>query len=578
MAAGGVLSGEHGIGLEKRDSMRLVFSADDLDAQAWLRDAFDPDGTCNPWKVLPRRHPLRRPPEPAPGSVDLSPRRVVDPAALADPFCSFASGGPRRSGRGGRRPDPVGGRRAPAAGTREVRRPGRRGRPRAGRDDRAGPGRHDRRRARPRSWPLPARWSPLDAGRSGAATVGGVLAVGHSGLRRLALRAGARHRARGPLRHRRRRAGQGRRPDGQERHRLRPVPAARRFARHARPARPRWCCAASPVPAVAVVRGGARRPIPSTCTAALYRPSAILWDGRSTLGAARGPSRPTSPTRRPAVLGRGFAAASPGSRPDGAGGRSALPAARARRLARRVRRPRVARRGRRRDRAPDDRTPAAPARRAAGRRRDPGRGPAGQALKARFDPTGPAQPGPDGAVAWRGRDAPGRRGARPAARRRRRAGRLRRLRAVPAVLPDLPGHRGGGRLAPGPDRRHARGAGGGAHRRDRSPDFMDLCVQCRACEVACPSAVPVRPADGGRPPGAGRRGRLPCRGGSGPATALLGHHRLLVRPHRGRGRRPARAGWCRAGWPRRLALPRLPLRQAPLRRERRPTCGSSPAA
>ena len=40
--AGGVLSGEHGIGLEKRDLMPLMFSAVDLAAQAALRDAFDP--------------------------------------------------------------------------------------------------------------------------------------------------------------------------------------------------------------------------------------------------------------------------------------------------------------------------------------------------------------------------------------------------------------------------------------------------------------------------------------------------------------------------------------------------------
>lgn len=52
--AGGSLSGEHGIGLEKRDAMPLVFTAADLEAQAWLRDAFDPDGLCNPDKVLPR--------------------------------------------------------------------------------------------------------------------------------------------------------------------------------------------------------------------------------------------------------------------------------------------------------------------------------------------------------------------------------------------------------------------------------------------------------------------------------------------------------------------------------------------
>lgn len=53
VAAGGMLSGEHGIGLEKRDAMTLVFSATDLEAQSYLRGAFDPDGACNPYKVLP---------------------------------------------------------------------------------------------------------------------------------------------------------------------------------------------------------------------------------------------------------------------------------------------------------------------------------------------------------------------------------------------------------------------------------------------------------------------------------------------------------------------------------------------
>jgi glycolate oxidase len=54
VAAGGSLSGEHGIGLEKREAMTLVFSEADLEAQSWLRQSFDPDGFCNPEKVLPR--------------------------------------------------------------------------------------------------------------------------------------------------------------------------------------------------------------------------------------------------------------------------------------------------------------------------------------------------------------------------------------------------------------------------------------------------------------------------------------------------------------------------------------------
>ncbi len=53
VAAGGVLSGEHGIGLEKRDLMPLMFSAVDLAAQAALRAAFDPEAMSNPGKVLP---------------------------------------------------------------------------------------------------------------------------------------------------------------------------------------------------------------------------------------------------------------------------------------------------------------------------------------------------------------------------------------------------------------------------------------------------------------------------------------------------------------------------------------------
>ena len=51
--AGGALTGEHGIGLEKRDFMPLVFSAEDLSAQACVRSAFDAEGLMNPQKVLP---------------------------------------------------------------------------------------------------------------------------------------------------------------------------------------------------------------------------------------------------------------------------------------------------------------------------------------------------------------------------------------------------------------------------------------------------------------------------------------------------------------------------------------------
>jgi glycolate oxidase len=53
IAAGGVLSGEHGIGLEKRAFMPLVYSEEELTAQACVRAAFDPTGLMNPHKILP---------------------------------------------------------------------------------------------------------------------------------------------------------------------------------------------------------------------------------------------------------------------------------------------------------------------------------------------------------------------------------------------------------------------------------------------------------------------------------------------------------------------------------------------
>lgn len=53
IGVGGVLSGEHGIGIEKRDLMPLMFSEADLAAQAAVRRAFDPIGLANPDKVLP---------------------------------------------------------------------------------------------------------------------------------------------------------------------------------------------------------------------------------------------------------------------------------------------------------------------------------------------------------------------------------------------------------------------------------------------------------------------------------------------------------------------------------------------
>jgi glycolate oxidase len=53
IAQGGVISGEHGIGVEKRDYMTLLFSTDDLAAMAGLKQCFDPAELFNPGKVFP---------------------------------------------------------------------------------------------------------------------------------------------------------------------------------------------------------------------------------------------------------------------------------------------------------------------------------------------------------------------------------------------------------------------------------------------------------------------------------------------------------------------------------------------
>lgn len=53
---GGVLTGEHGVGVEKRDLMCAMFNDDDLDQQHRLKIAFDPALRLNPGKVFPTLH------------------------------------------------------------------------------------------------------------------------------------------------------------------------------------------------------------------------------------------------------------------------------------------------------------------------------------------------------------------------------------------------------------------------------------------------------------------------------------------------------------------------------------------
>ncbi len=50
---GGCLTGEHGVGIEKRDLMTYQFSATDLESQMQVKDVFDPGWLLNPTKVFP---------------------------------------------------------------------------------------------------------------------------------------------------------------------------------------------------------------------------------------------------------------------------------------------------------------------------------------------------------------------------------------------------------------------------------------------------------------------------------------------------------------------------------------------
>jgi glycolate oxidase subunit GlcD len=51
--AGGSITGEHGVGLDKRELLSLIFSEADMETMLRVRAAFDPSGLCNPGKIIP---------------------------------------------------------------------------------------------------------------------------------------------------------------------------------------------------------------------------------------------------------------------------------------------------------------------------------------------------------------------------------------------------------------------------------------------------------------------------------------------------------------------------------------------
>ena len=53
VGAGGSITGEHGVGVEKRDYLPDMFNADEMDCMMRLRAAYDPHGIANPGKMFP---------------------------------------------------------------------------------------------------------------------------------------------------------------------------------------------------------------------------------------------------------------------------------------------------------------------------------------------------------------------------------------------------------------------------------------------------------------------------------------------------------------------------------------------
>ena len=407
------------------------------------------------------------------------------------------------------------------------------------------------RRARRRCSGAEGQECALDPRDPDAPRVGGLLATGLSGHRRLRLRTPARPRAGSALRHRRRPARQGRGPDGQERERLRPPPAARRIASAPSAC---WCrsrCGASRVAATAAWFTTDADPF------ALRRapvPPFVPGVGRHAHArAARGSRRPTSPPS-----GRSVDDAAEGARalphwPDGRASRSHLGATlgvarhwRLRSNAAGVRwiaevgvgtvhvaaddddaLARCTRRGRRgrgldaargrRARSRRLRRPPLPNAKLAGARprrvrsrRQVARPAASRARRPMLDAT------TAGAGTRRARrDPPGRRG---------RARRVRRLRAVPAALPDVPRHRARAALAARSDRGHA---GGRVRRRTRSTTR---------------SATPSRPACSAA--AARPRARRRCRSG---ISSRAPTRRSVDHPAPAADAAPGAAGGSRSG-------------------------------
>lgn len=76
---GGTISGEHGIGMDKREAMRWLFSRETLIQFRRIKSAFDPENLCNPDKLIPVQEEGPRPVSAAPVSRSRADSNVISP-------------------------------------------------------------------------------------------------------------------------------------------------------------------------------------------------------------------------------------------------------------------------------------------------------------------------------------------------------------------------------------------------------------------------------------------------------------------------------------------------------------------
>ncbi len=104
---GGSVTGEHGIGVEKMEFMPKLFTPEDLAAMVALRTTFNPDGRCNPFKMLPGGAGCIERKSPGRAGLGVS-RTQRAPRMPSPPWCWCPTSTMKPPGRGSRTSRPRG--------------------------------------------------------------------------------------------------------------------------------------------------------------------------------------------------------------------------------------------------------------------------------------------------------------------------------------------------------------------------------------------------------------------------------------------------------------------------------------